>query len=91
VIAARAQAGERGLAYGVVAQLLREAIGSEADALPQPLRGEAARLLPQLGAAPSGASTTPVAVCGFSSPSARSSLVGPPSWSGGVRRRPALV
>jgi DNA-binding SARP family transcriptional activator/Flp pilus assembly protein TadD len=54
VIAARAQAGERGLAYGVVAQLLREAIGSEADALPQPLRGEAARLLPQLGAAPSG-------------------------------------
>ncbi len=54
VIAARAQAGERGLAYGVVAQLLLEAIGSEADALPQPLRGEAARLLPQLGAAPSG-------------------------------------
>jgi DNA-binding SARP family transcriptional activator len=52
VLTARPHAGERGLAYGVVAQLLRAAIGSEPDAVPEPLRGDAARLLPDLGPAP---------------------------------------
>lgn len=52
MISARPQPAERGLAYGVIAQLLHEAIGSAADALAEPLRSEAARLLPQLGTAP---------------------------------------
>ena len=52
VLTARPHAGERGLAYGVVAQLLRAAVGYDPDAVPEPLRGDAARLLPDLGPAP---------------------------------------
>ena len=52
VLAARPHAGERGLAYGVLAQLLRAAVGSDPGSVPEPLRGDAARLLPDLGPAP---------------------------------------
>jgi DNA-binding SARP family transcriptional activator len=65
VIAARPQAGERGLAYGVVAQLMREAIGTRVDTLPQPLRDEAARLLPHLGPAASSSLDEPGAQLRF--------------------------
>ena len=54
VITARAHTAERGLAYGVLAQLLQAAIGSSDEPLPSALRGELARLLPALGAAPAG-------------------------------------
>jgi tetratricopeptide (TPR) repeat protein len=65
VFAARPQAGERGLAYGVVAQLMREAIGTGADTLPQPLLAEAARLLPDLGPAASSSLDEPGAQLRF--------------------------
>ena len=51
-IAARPSAGERGLAYGVVAQLLRAAVERIGAALPPHCAGEAARLLPELGPPP---------------------------------------
>ena len=51
-IAARASAGERGLAYGVVAQLLRAALELDAAAPPAHAAEEAARLLPELGHPP---------------------------------------
>ncbi len=51
-IAARPSAGERALAYGVVAQLLRSAIERIGPALPPHCADEAARLLPELGPAP---------------------------------------
>ena len=53
VIVARPHPGEQGLAYGVVAAVLREAIGAAAGEIPDPLRGDAARLLPELGVPPS--------------------------------------
>ncbi len=59
VITARPYAGERGLAYGVVAQLLRAAIGDEPGDVPEPLRGDAARLLPDLGTAPASSLDDP--------------------------------
>ena len=52
-IAARPSAGERGLAYGVVAQLLRAAVEATSTELPPHSAGEAARLLPELGTPPS--------------------------------------
>ncbi len=54
VITARAHPGERGLAYGVLAQLLRAAIetATGSGALPDHCRAEAARLLPELGSPP---------------------------------------
>ncbi len=54
MIVARAYAGERGLAYGALAQLLQAAIASRDEPLVPPLRDELARLLPALGAAPAG-------------------------------------
>ena len=54
VIAARAHAGERGLAYGALAQLLQAAVASRDEPLAPTLRDELARLLPELGAAPGG-------------------------------------
>ncbi len=54
VIVARAHAGERGLAYGALAQLLQAAIASRDEPLAPALRDELARLLPALGAAPGG-------------------------------------
>ncbi len=51
-IAARPSAGERGLAYGVVAQLLRAAVARIGAELPPHGAGEAARLLPELGPPP---------------------------------------
>ena len=50
VVVARPHAGEQGLAYGVIAALLREAIDPEV--LPDALRSDAARLLPELGTPP---------------------------------------
>jgi len=52
VVTARGHSGERGLAYGVLAQLLRAAIADSDEPLAPELRGELARLLPALGAAP---------------------------------------
>jgi DNA-binding SARP family transcriptional activator len=51
-IAARPSAGERGLAYGVVAQLLRAALDLDAGEPPAHAVEEAARLLPELGPPP---------------------------------------
>ncbi|MGO9750236.1 MAG: AAA family ATPase [Solirubrobacteraceae bacterium] len=50
VVVARPHAGEQGLAYGVIAALLRETVGP--DAVPDALRTDAARLLPELGTPP---------------------------------------
>jgi DNA-binding SARP family transcriptional activator/tetratricopeptide (TPR) repeat protein len=52
VIVARPHAGEQGLAYGVIATVLRAAIDDGADDVPETLRGDAARLLPDFGAPP---------------------------------------
>ena len=52
VIVARPHAGEQGLAYGVIATVLRAAIDDGADAVPEALRGDIARLLPDFGAPP---------------------------------------
>ncbi len=52
VLIARPAVGEQGLAYGVVASLLREAVGDHAGAVPEALRADAARLLPELGQPP---------------------------------------
>ena len=58
VLAGRPHAGERGLAYGLIAQLLRQACAARAPSSPA-LRAEAARLLPELGPAPRGALSEP--------------------------------
>jgi DNA-binding SARP family transcriptional activator len=52
VVAARPHPGERGLAYGVVAQVLRAAADRLGDGLPAHCAHEAARLLPELGEPP---------------------------------------
>ena len=52
VISARAHPGERGLAYGVLAQLLAGAAELAGDEMPEHCRSEAARLLPELGQPP---------------------------------------
>ncbi len=52
VLTARPHPGEQGLAYGVIAALLREAIGAEATIADEHLRSDAARLLPELGTPP---------------------------------------
>jgi DNA-binding SARP family transcriptional activator len=65
VLLARAHAGEQGLAYGVVTQLLRVAIGSELEAVEPPLRAELARVLPELGAPPPGGLQEPGAQLRF--------------------------
>jgi DNA-binding SARP family transcriptional activator len=51
-VTARPSAGERGLAYGVVAQLLRSAVEIVGADIPRHCADEAARLLPELGAPP---------------------------------------
>lgn len=55
VVSARAHPGERGLAYGVLAQLLRAAVEASGDDIPEHCRAEAARLLPELGQPPAAA------------------------------------
>jgi DNA-binding SARP family transcriptional activator len=52
VLAARPHPGEQGLAYGVIAALLREAIAAEPAIVGEELRSDAARLLPELGTPP---------------------------------------
>jgi DNA-binding SARP family transcriptional activator len=49
VHAVRAHAGEQGLPYGVLASLLRAAIGKRPEAIAAELRSDVARLLPELG------------------------------------------
>ncbi len=58
-LAARPSAGERGLAYGVVAQLLRAAVEAAGDDLPPGCAEEAARLLPELGLPPAASLEDP--------------------------------
>jgi len=50
IVVARPHAGEVGLAYGVLATVLRAAIGQ--GTVEEALRGDAARLLPELGTPP---------------------------------------
>ena len=52
VVTARPSPGERDLAYGVVAQLLRTAVERVGAGLPEHCADEAARLLPELGPPP---------------------------------------
>jgi DNA-binding SARP family transcriptional activator len=59
ILAAAAHPGEQELAYGVIAALLRESIASDPAALSEPLRADAARLLPELGTAPGGSLDDP--------------------------------
>lgn len=60
VVLARPRAGEQGLAYGVIATLLREAIAAAGpDAVPEGVRGDAARLLPELGPPPASSLDEP--------------------------------
>ena len=58
VLTGQPHAGERGLAYGVMAQLLRAACADRPPDSPT-LRSEAARLLPDLGVAPVSALDEP--------------------------------
>jgi DNA-binding SARP family transcriptional activator len=59
ILAAHPHAGEQGLAYGVVATLLRDAIGAELSSVGEAVRGDAARLLPELGNPPPGSLDEP--------------------------------
>ncbi len=52
VMVARPHAGEQGLAYGVIASLLRAMLTADSTSVPDALRGDAARLLPELGTPP---------------------------------------
>jgi DNA-binding SARP family transcriptional activator len=52
VVRARPYPGEQRLAYGVIASVLREIIGTEPASVPSALLGDAARLVPELGEAP---------------------------------------
>ncbi len=85
VIAARAHPGERGLAYGVLAQLLRGAIEIASAPVPEHCRSEAARLLPELGQPPTA---------GLSEPGARQRFLdaaGQTLASAGMPRTAAIV
>ena len=59
VLAAHPHPGEQGLAYGVIAALLREAVALADGEIAEALRGDAARLLPELGAPPPGSLDEP--------------------------------
>jgi DNA-binding SARP family transcriptional activator/predicted ATPase len=59
MLVARPHPGEQGLAYGVIAVLLREAIGQAPDSVSDELRADAARLLPELGPPPAGSLDEP--------------------------------
>jgi DNA-binding SARP family transcriptional activator/type II secretory pathway predicted ATPase ExeA len=52
VVVARANAGEQGLTYGVIASLLRDVAGRGGESISPEWRAEAARLLPELGPPP---------------------------------------
>ncbi len=59
VLAAHPHAGEQGLAYGVIAALLRDAFEADFASGDEGLRADAARLLPELGTPPSGSLDEP--------------------------------
>jgi DNA-binding SARP family transcriptional activator len=56
---------ERGLAYGVIASFLRAALDGRTDAVPDALRADAARLLPELGPPPPSSLEEPGAALRF--------------------------
>jgi DNA-binding SARP family transcriptional activator len=59
VLAVSSHPGEQTLAYGVLADLLRLSLAAREGTLEAGLRAEAARLLPELGAAPGGSLAEP--------------------------------
>ena len=59
ILAAHPHPGEQGLAYGVIAALLREAIGADLESVEETSRADAARLLPELGPPPPGSLDEP--------------------------------
>jgi DNA-binding SARP family transcriptional activator len=59
ILAAHPHAGEQGLAYGVIAALLRDAFGADLASVDEALRADAARLLPELGSPPPGSLDEP--------------------------------
>ena len=59
ILAAHPHAGEQGLAYGVIAALLRDAFGADLVSVDGALRADAARLLPELGTPPPGSLDEP--------------------------------
>jgi DNA-binding SARP family transcriptional activator len=59
ILAAHPHAGEQGLAYGVIAALLRDAFGADPASVDEALRADAARLLPELGSPPPGSLDEP--------------------------------
>ena len=59
VVVARPGAGEQGLAYGVIAALLRDAAGAMGNEILESLRPDAARLLPELGSPPASSLDEP--------------------------------
>jgi DNA-binding SARP family transcriptional activator/tetratricopeptide (TPR) repeat protein len=59
ILVARPREGEQGLAYGVIASMLREAIAAHPDLVPPAWQGDAARLLPELGPPPAGSLDEP--------------------------------
>lgn len=59
ILAAHPHAGEQGLAYGVIAALLRDAFGADLVSVDEALRADAARLLPELGTPPPGSLDEP--------------------------------
>jgi DNA-binding SARP family transcriptional activator len=59
ILAAHAHAGEQGLAYGVIAALLRDAFAADLASVDEALRADAARLLPELGSPPPGSLDEP--------------------------------
>jgi len=59
ILAAHPHAGEQGLAYGVIAALLRDAFGADLASVDEALRADAARLLPELGTPPPGSLDEP--------------------------------
>ncbi len=59
ILAAHPHPGEQGLAYGVIASLLRDAFGADLASVDSSLRADAARLLPELGTPPPGSLDEP--------------------------------
>jgi len=59
LLTAHPHTGESGLAYGVVAQLLRASLAGEHEGVSSALLAEAARVLPELGPAPTTALEEP--------------------------------
>jgi DNA-binding SARP family transcriptional activator len=58
-LAAHPHPGEQALAYGVIASLLRAALGAAPASVDEALRADAARLLPELGTPPPGSLDEP--------------------------------